>query len=202
MDTFFFNLLSKCTDHTSLPFLERLLRIYAAMDQKYQEAAEHYNFHCTGCEDSCCFTRFFHHTLLEYLYLYEGFKTFDREQQKKIIQKASDVCRKTISAAEKGQTVRLMCPLNSEGLCLLYAFRPMICRLHGIPHELQQPGMKSMVAPGCEAFTKRCSQKKYFKLDRTPFYIEMAALEKELKQAAGMTKKIKLTVADMIKTFQ
>jgi Fe-S-cluster containining protein len=203
MDTLFHSrhLLSRCDDHTYLPFLERLKRIYAAMDQKYKEAAEYYNFHCTGCEDNCCFTRFYHHTLLEYLYIYEGFKTFDRKKQKKIIQKASDVSCKSVLAAEKVQTVRLICPLNLDGLCLLYAFRPMICRLHGIPHELQQPGMEIVYGPGCEAFSKPCLQKNYFKFDRTPFYIEMAELEKELKQAVGMTQKLKFTVAEMINSF-
>ena len=172
------------------------------MDLKYTEAAEYYGFHCEGCEDSCCFTWFYHHTLLEYLYIYEGFKTFDQKKQTKIINKASDICREADLAAEKGQPVRLICPLNLDGLCLLYAFRPMICRLHGIPHELQQPGMESVHGPGCDAFTKQCQNKDYFKLDRTPFYFEMAELENGLKQAVGMTQKVKFTVAEMIKTFE
>ncbi len=45
------------------------------MDLKYKEAADYYGFDCTGCEDNCCFTRFFHHTLLEYLYIMEGYGT-------------------------------------------------------------------------------------------------------------------------------
>ncbi|MFC1811069.1 hypothetical protein ACFL03_00050 [Thermodesulfobacteriota bacterium] len=171
------------------------------MDQKYNEAAEYYNFHCTGCEDNCCFTRFYHHTLLEYLYIYEGFKTLDQKKQTKIIQKASEVYRKAVPAAEKEQTVRLICPLNLDGLCLLYAFRPMICRLHGIPHELQQAGEGIVHHPGCGAFTIQCQEKTYFKFDRTPIFIEMAGLEKDIRQAMGMTRKIKMTISEMVKTF-
>ena len=204
MDTQFHSrhLLSRCDDYTCLPFLERLKRIYGTMDRKYIEAAEYYNFHCTGCEDNCCFTRFYHHTLLEYLYIYEGFKTLDLRKQKKIIQKASDVCRKADLAAEKGQTVRLICPLNLDGLCLLYDFRPMICRLHGIPHELYQAGSGAVHHPGCDAFTLQCREKAYFKFDRTPIFIEMAGLEKDIRQATGVSRKIKMTIAEMVKTFE
>jgi len=171
------------------------------MDQKYQEAADHYGFNCTGCENNCCLTRFYHYTLLEYLYIYEGFKTLDKKQQNKLTRDAAEICRKTGLADETGQPVRLMCPLNGGGLCILYAFRPMICRLFGIPHELQQPGMEVMFHSGCEAFSERCMGKGYFTFDRTPFFIEMANLELALKQTVGIRQKIKLTVAQMIKTF-
>jgi len=183
------------------PFLKRLKTICAAMDHKYKEAADYYGFNCTGCQDNCCLSRFYHHTLLEYLYILEGFKTLDNEKQNKAKGSALEVCRKTVLADKKGQTVRLMCPLNRDGLCLLYEFRPMICRLHGIPHELQQPGQGIVHAPGCETFTDQHRNKTYFRFDRTSFFIEMAGLEKELKQAVGLRHKIKMTVAEMIVTF-
>ena len=171
------------------------------MDKKYQEAADYYNFHCTGCEDNCCFTRFYHHTLLEYLYIMEGYNILDHEKQVEVKYRALEVCRKTELADEKGITELLMCPLNFDGLCLIYDYRPMICRLHGIPHELQRPGQSALYAPGCDAFTRHCQGKEHFKFDRTPFYIEVAELEKELKKAAGMPQKIKMTIAQMIKTL-
>jgi hypothetical protein len=77
----------------------------------------------------------------------------------------------------------------------------MICRLHGIPHELQRPGQGMLNSPGCGTFALKCHGKKHFKFDRTPFYMQMAALEKEMKEAVGMTQKIKMTVAQMIVTF-
>jgi hypothetical protein len=55
-----------------LPLLDRVGGpFYADMDRAYAEVADRYGFHCNGCADSCCLTRFYHHTLLEYLYLAE-----------------------------------------------------------------------------------------------------------------------------------
>ena len=94
--------------------------------------------------------------------------------------------------------VRLWCPLNDDGLCTLYHFRPMICRLHGIPHELQKPGQSPVYGPGCETFDRRCGHKGYLKFDRTPFYRQVAMLEQEVKRAMGFDGKIRMSVAEMI----
>jgi len=179
-------------------FLKQLRAIYSSMDLKYHEAAEHYGFNCTGCEDNCCLTRFYHHTVLEYLYIIKEFNKLDTEKQIKIKARAREVRRKSIEADRKGKPVRQMCPLNDNGRCILYSSRPMICRLHGIPHELHKPGRNITYGPGCESFSKQFGEKNYFRFDRTPFYIQMASLEKNLKQAAGIERKIKMTVADML----
>ena len=182
------------------PFLYRLKKIYAAMDRKYKEAADYYGFECTGCEDNCCLTRFYHYTLIEYLYIKEGFQCIENEKQAEVKQRSLVVCRKTDESDQNGKPVRLMCPLNVENLCSLYAYRPMICRLHGIPHEFQRPGQGILKSPGCGSFAVKYHDMKYVKFDRTPFYMQMAALEKEIRQAAGMTQKIKMTAAQMIVT--
>lgn len=184
-----------------IPFLDRLKIIYADMDRKYQEAADYYGFECTGCEDNCCLTRFYHYTLIEYFYLKKGYHCLDNVNQTEVKQRSLAVCRKIDEADEKGKSVRLMCPLNFGSLCVLYPYRPMICRLHGIPHELQRPDQGILHSSGCGTFALKCHGKKRFKFDRTPFYMQMAALEKEMKQAVGMTQKIKMTVAQMIVTF-
>jgi len=180
------------------PFLERLKIIYNAMDKKYNEAAIYYGFTCKGCADNCCRTRFYHHTLLEYLYLLQGYHTLSGERQKKINRRAFKVCKKTEEADTKAISVRVMCPVNLDGLCTLYAYRPMICRLHGIPHELHRPGQNLLYSPGCEDFRKQSGEKEYFAFNRTRYYFKMAQLEKELKLTLGITKKIKLTVAQML----
>ncbi len=155
-------------------------------------------FCCDGCEDNCCRTRFYHHTYLEYLYIHKGLKTLDRRRQREIQSRAIEICRETAKADEKAVPVRLMCPLNYDGRCSLYTYRPMICRLHGISHELQKPGQNVILGPGCGMFDRRCSDKGYYKFDRTPFYFEMAQLENDLKQAAGLDDRIKVTIAEMI----
>lgn len=192
------NLTVNLDDPCSTAFFNRLQSIFAAMDRKYAEAAKHYGFHCDGCEDNCCRTRFYHHTYLEYLYIQAGLNKLSRQRQGEIQSRAAAVCRETAKADEKAMPVRLMCPLNSDGCCTLYTHRPMICRLHGISHELRKPGQNVVRGPGCGMFDLRCSDKSYRKFDRTPFYFEMAKLERELRQAVGLSGRIKMTIAEMI----
>jgi Fe-S-cluster containining protein len=121
-------------------FMERLKQIYAAMDQTYNTAAGHYGFACAGCRDNCCRTRFYHHTVIEYTYFIEGLKTLTPLKQDEVKSRAMTVVDKTANVDDLTEPVRLMCPLNFDELCILYPYRPMICRLHGIPHELKKPG--------------------------------------------------------------
>ena len=184
------------------PFIERLKTLYADMDAAYQAAADHYGFHCDGCTDNCCLTRFYHHTHLEYLILRQGFLSLPRDARDAVRARAASVRLETAVVEKKEAVIRIMCPLNEGGRCRLYDCRPMICRLHGIAHELHLPGRPVSRGPGCEAFTRQTAGGDYFRFDRTPFYRDMAILENELKQAAGITTKLKMTVADMIVTFE
>ena len=186
-------------DRRLASFLSRLQDIFAAMDLEYGRAAAHYQFECDGCADSCCLTRFYHHTYLEYFYLRRSFEKLDPREKDDILVKAEEVCRETAKADENDMPVRLMCPLNYDSLCSLYPFRPMICRMHGIPHELHKPGQAVINGPGCATFDERCADKGYFKFDRTPFYVALAKLENEFKQAVGIEGRIKMTIAEMIK---
>ena len=179
-------------------FLDRLHGIFAAMDREYKRVTEQYQFHCDGCTDNCCLTRFYHHTSLEYHYLRQGITKLDPRKKCEVLAKADEVCRLTVDADAKQLPVRLMCPLNTDSLCDLYPYRPMICRLHGIPHELRKPGQRVIHGPGCGTFDKCCADKHYYRFDRTPYYTEMARLENEFKQALGLKGRIKMTVAEMI----
>ena len=183
-----------------LRFVSRLETFFKKMDREYETIAERYGFVCRGCEDNCCRTRFYHHTFIEYYYIREGFETLSEEQQKKIRQAASMVDQIHTIAGRKGLSAKEMCPLNLNGRCILYSYRPMICRLHGIPHELHRPGKTVQNHPGCNAFYEQCRQPPYIRFDRTPFYIEMSALERDLKSALGISERIKMTVAQMLLT--
>lgn len=185
-------------DKIADPFLERLQKLYADMDASYAAVAENYGFHCSGCVDNCCRTRFYHHTHLEYLYLRQGFRRLSRDLRRDIRQRAAEVRRETALLEKTGGPIRLMCPLNAEGLCLLYPHRPMICRLHGLAHELHRPDLEVSYGPGCDAFTRQSEGKGYRPFDRTPFYMRMARMEAELKQAADITRRLKMTIAEMI----
>ncbi len=178
--------------------IDRLKQIYAAMDHAYHRTADSYGFTCDGCQDNCCRTRFYHHTIIEHVYITEGFHTLTTEKQNEVRVRALAVVDETVRAENSGAAVRLMCPLNFDALCILYPYRPMICRLHGIPHELHKPGQNPVYGPGCETFDCRCGDKGYFKFDRTPFYRDMAALEQEARKTLGLAEKIRMTVAEMI----
>ena len=68
--------------------LKRLASLYAAMDAAYEAAAAAYRFACTGCEESCCRTRFHHHTLVEYHGLRDGFGRLSAARQAEILARA------------------------------------------------------------------------------------------------------------------
>jgi Fe-S-cluster containining protein len=186
-------------DHAlSASFLARLRRIYAAMDAAYRQAAAAYGFVCDGCAESCCRTRFHHHTLLEYIGLREGFRELPVERQAQIREGAAAVVGQHARDLAAGADTKQMCPLNEAGRCRLYNHRPMICRLHGIPHELHPPGRAPQLGPGCADFHRRCGRAVYHPFDRTPFYSELAHLESELQQVLGQRRKIRMTIAEML----
>ena len=181
-------------------FIERLKKIYAAMDQAYRVAARYYRFNCDGCRDNCCRSRFYHHTCIEHAYLIVGLKILTIKKQSEVKSRAKDIVDQTSAGDLRKEAIRQMCPLNFDELCILYPYRPMICRLHGIPHELKKPGQRPLFGPGCETFDHRCGHKSYFKFDRTPFYRELAMLEQEVKQTLWIEQKFRMTVAEIILT--
>jgi Fe-S-cluster containining protein len=171
-------------------FLERLDSLYVRMDRRYAELADQAGFHCRGCEESCCKTLFYHHTLMEYLYIRAGVLSLAKEKQAEILGRSREVSAKP----DAGR----FCPLNENGLCLVYSCRPMICRLHGLAHELRRPDGTVHRGPGCSAFEAVSIGKTPVALDRTEFYWALSRLEKEARTAFGFTRKIRMTVSQMM----
>jgi Fe-S-cluster containining protein len=187
-----------------LPLVDKLQVLFQEMDRAYTVVAAQYGFVCNGCRENCCLTRFHHHTLLEYLFLLEGIRGLAPDERHVIRQLSIDANQHGRDADRQGRQYRVMCPLNQNGRCRMYSFRPMICRLHGIPHELHPPGGRIVRNPGCDAFFDQCRTRgktDYIPFDRTPFYRRMALLERELRQIAGFEGKIKLTIAQMMETM-
>lgn len=189
---------------TSVPFaqyasfLDELSAIYAEMDRQYNAAAAGYGFACSGCKDNCCLTRFYHHTHIEYVYLLKGFFSLDAKPRNDILHRAETAEDRMRGVESAGGPSRIMCPLNMNERCRLYGFRPMICRLHGIPHEIRAPGRDLVFGPGCADFVRQCGDGKYVSFDRTSFYARMAGLEQRFRQTFGFHEKFKKTVAGMI----
>lgn len=184
--------------HRSDRHLHELKRLFAAIDEAYSMIAAHYGFRCEGCDDNCCMTRFHHHTYLEYMLLAEGYRRLTESQQRDLMEKAEQVCRRLTASKADDPTPGVMCPLNRHGRCSLYDNRPMICRMHGVPHELHYPGGKILQGPGCAAFERIGGRRSHRPLDRTPFYRQMAQLEGDFRVQTGQSGKIKMTVAEMI----
>lgn len=183
---------------TDTPFFKRLTALYARMDEAWKTAAAHYGFVCRGCPENCCETEFYHHTHIERNYLLSGLATLALPMVETIQAKAVDVCKARAATEVTGEPLRVMCPLNSDGLCQLYRFRPMICRLHGIPHELTRPGVIPSRQPGCRAGGHLFDSASYHQFDRTPFYTEMAQIEMDYRRATNNQTRLKLTIAEMV----
>ena len=182
------------------PYLDRLAAIFRKMDECYDKTAGKYGFVCTGCEDSCCRTRFYHHTLIEYFYLKRGLESLNSKDRTVIHLRALEVNSQWETHAAPAPGV--MCSLNEAGRCRLYAHRPMICRLHGIPHELNHPIKGRANGPGCHEFVRQCGDKSYIPFDRTPLYRELADLEKSFRQETGLSVKMKMTLAEILVSIQ
>ncbi len=180
---------------TNKPF-SKLIQLYRNMDDQWDSVAKAYTFECNGCKDNCCTSLFYHHTHVEKAFLLHGFKQLPSKKQKMILVLAKAYCDKTFANGNVSQSLKILCPANEDGRCLLYAFRPMICRLHGLPHELNRPGFETIKGPGCAAglFDK----KDYVPFDRTPFYQQMAQIEMTFRQSNNLTQKIKLTIAHIL----
>lgn len=173
-------------------------RLFAQMDAAYGNAAKNAGFVCNGCKDNCCRTRFYHHTLMELLYLKSGLAALPPLPQQRIMDRADAAARQMETLEHQGRPVRVMCPLNEQDRCILYAHRPMICRLHGIPNAMRRPDGRILTGPGCDDYYLQCGPAGGDPLDRTPLYTAMADLERRLRDRLGFTGKIKLTVAQMI----
>jgi Fe-S-cluster containining protein len=172
--------------------------LFEQMDAAYDCTSAKSGFVCSGCEDNCCRTRFYHHTLVELLYLQSGLVALPPRQQRRIRERARAAARQMETLERDGLPVRVMCPLNEEGRCILYGHRPMICRLHGIPNTLRRPDGRILTGPGCDNYYLQCGPADGDPLDRTPLYAAMADLERRLRDRLGFNSKIKLTVARMI----
>lgn len=65
-----------------------------------------------------------------------------------------------------------------------------------MPNELKLPGRQTIKYPGCSAGL--FNDKPYIKLDRTPFYTQMAAIESDFRKKTGKTGKTKESIAQML----
>lgn len=179
---------------------QRLEQLYTDMEQAYARTAQQAGLNCTGCPDNCCTSYFQHHTHMEWAYLWDGLRTLPQERLEEIRAKALEHVRLSRQMLKQQRAPNLMCPLNADGRCMLYAHRLMICRLHGVPNRFTLPNGQARTFPGCF----RCQeilagQDAPPVLERTDFYRRLAALEMDfLRDLTARSAKVRLTLAQMI----
>ena len=183
---------------------QEISEIYQAMQEEYKKMADEIPLTCKGCPDNCCDSYFQHHTFSEWAYLWEGLRRLDDAPLDRITQRAKEYVRESADVLATGSRPQLMCPLNEDGLCVLYQNRMLVCRMHGIPAALTRPDGKSMRFPGCF----RCQEivrEKYEQetdapaMDRTLLFRRLAALESRfMGERRHLYPRVKKTIADMI----
>jgi hypothetical protein len=184
----------------SVTLIERLEDVYIKMETAYDKVAQELDFGCKGCPDNCCDSYFLHHTYVEWSYLWAGFRQLPKQKQEELQSRAGKyitACEKTLHYGERPQ---VMCPLNENGLCLVYKHRLMVCRTHGVPAVIIRPDGKRLSFPGCF----RCQEKVAGRsappyVRRTGMLQELALLENDLLEGKRhLFPKVKLTIAEML----
>jgi hypothetical protein len=174
--------------------------LYNRMSSAYDNAAACYGFSCSGCDENCCEERFYHHSLSEFLYLFRGLESLDEKSRQGVFIRARDVLQLYRIHDAEGMVRRVICPLNIDGLCSLYDYRLMICRLHGVPYKMRMPDGTETQGAGCHKLNWDMSSEKNAAcmFDRTDLYRELSGIEIELRQKLGFGHRIKKTIAEMI----
>jgi hypothetical protein len=181
---------------------DQLADLYARMEQAYDQVAGALDFSCQGCPDNCCDSFFQHYTYIEWSYLWEGLMGLAPERRALIEQRARDYVQRFDQLNLAGENPLVMCPLNEEGLCSLYQYRLMICRLHGMPSWFLLPDGRRKEFRGCYRCQERIAGRAEVPtVDRTPLLQELSDLEKALLASAGRPlPRIRMTIAQMIVT--
>ncbi len=183
--------------------LRQLQNIYQKLEQVYEKVARKLNFSCVDCPDNCCDSYFLHHTYAEWAFLWLGFSKLEFVKQREVLQKSENYIEQCDVAKESGERPQVMCPLNQEGLCVLYEYRLLVCRTHGVPATLTRPDGQELHFPGCfhcqELVQKRYGDVKPPYVERTPLLRKLVWLEDELlDNRRSLMPKVKMTIAEML----
>ncbi len=167
--------------------IPRLAELYRNIDSTYEAVVGEVGFSCGGCDGvKCCTVDLSLHTLIEMLYLRRGLNALGTLRQQNILQR----CRQIVHDKRddpRGPAYRsAVCALNFEGLCSLYEYRPMICRLAGVPHIIARPDGTSVESGGCVRYESDILPRHPGqRIDRTQFYRDMASIEMEIVRSRG-----------------
>ena len=165
-------------------------------DQAFLEMEEKYG-ECIRCERHCsdCCHAVFGLFLIEAAYLKHNFDRLDKDKIKTALLRCNEADRalnrleKMLKSYKDDPDMqayamareRIQCPLLDDNLdCILHPFRPITCRVYGIPTKIQG---KSRVC-GKSEFKKGIS---YPAFDLDGVYRDLFELSKELLNQTGTT---------------
>lgn len=188
----------------SKKLVSEITSLYQEMEDAYNSVAKKLDFTCSGCPDNCCDSYFMHHTYVEWAYLWLGFSLQEKEKQQEILKRCEEYVAAAKKAEEAGERPQVMCPLNEDGLCILYQHRLLVCRTHGVPAIMRFPNGQARHFLGCF----RCQEiidARFVKTDhaphveRTPYLSRLIAIEDEVCQnRRAELPKVKMTIAEML----
>ena len=193
-------------DELTLPpaLANELTDLYSGLEEDYRRVAGQIPLSCQGCPDNCCDSWFFHHTYCEWAYLWQGLRRLDTAALTRTLRRAEDYLRQSQAQLAAGRRPQLMCPLNEDGLCVLYQHRLLVCRMHGVPAALTRPDGQQLRFPGCF----RCQEIVHERhgddstaprMDRTQLFTKLAELENRLLGGSRQRfPKVRKTIAEMI----
>lgn len=139
------------------PFFKRYEELVEIVDKAF-DRVKNQNEDLVKCKSGCsdCCHALFDLTLVEAIYInYRFLELFEASKREEIIERANNADRKIYKikrqahkALEKGENEvkilsdigaeRVRCPLLSkEERCELYKYRPITCRVYGIPTSIQ-----------------------------------------------------------------
>jgi len=178
------------------PFFEQYETLSASIERAFETVKNQYP-DCVKCKPLCsdCCYALFDLTLIEALYINAKFRekysgeTLEilTERCNKIDRKLYKLKKSAFKAAESGKSeneileemaeTRVRCPmLNDDQMCEIYEFRPLTCKLYGIPTAIGGQGYTC----GLSAFEKG---EKYPTANLDRIQNRLLALSAELSQA-------------------
>lgn len=185
--------------------VQELEDIYDKLQQEYARVAGALNFSCGGCPDNCCDSYFLHHTYVEWAYLWWGVRQLDPQRQQALIARAKTYLAECTEEMAAGRRPQVMCPLNEDGLCVVYEHRLLVCRTHGVPATMTRPDGQTLRFPGCfrcQEIVDGLAEQQYPhvpRVERTPLLKRLALLENELlDNKRHLLPRVKITIAEML----
>jgi Fe-S-cluster containining protein len=142
------------------PYFEKYEQLVAAADKAFERVSSAFD-ECVKCKPSCsdCCFALFDLTLIEALYINHKFnETFKGSDRVALMEKANRADRrihrlkrnafKSLQEGKEEREIlaelsleRIRCPLLSEKeLCEMYDFRPITCRVYGVPFAIGDSG--------------------------------------------------------------